>query len=648
MISHHLWRALGESPAIIGRPLTLNGSPATVVGVMPANFAFPSPETDAWVPLSLSAANRANRDGRWLRVIGRLRSNTALRAAQQSMDIVAHRLASEYPKTNAGWTMALIPLQEELVGSTRPILLTLQGGTLLLLLITCANLTNLLMAKAATRTREIGLRAALGASRARILRQLIVETSVLATLGGGLGFLLAIEGVALVRSLGDGLIPRAAEIHIDAGVTLFALAVTLVTALIFGLAPALEASRADLRSSAVRGAGSLAIERKRSLLIMIEVGLASVLLVGSGLLGESLLHLLATPPGVRIDHALTVRLTLARSQYPTNEKQNLFLARLLDDVRALPGVTASGEVSETPLKGNNPTFQFALERPTDAPVQAGARAISPGYLAAAGIPLKEGRDITAHDQPATSPVAIINETMARRYWPGSDALGKRLRFKEDDRWLTVAGIVRDTRHMGLDADEGPVVYFPYAQKTQAWLAWTTLLIRTSAEPMDLVPAIRAAIRAIDRNQPIAEIGTLEESLTRSTAIPRFTTSVIGAASGFALLIAVIGVYGLLAYAVAQRLPELGIRVALGASPAQVSWLLMRQAMLRVLVGIAVGMLAAWWLARLLEKLLFGVRPHDPMTFAAVAALLILTSLAAVLGPARRAMRIDPMTALRAE
>lgn len=621
---------------------------------MPAGFAFPSPETDAWVPLSLSAKNRANREGRWLRVIGRLAPNVSRRDAATEMDVISRRLASAYPATNTGWGAALVPLKEDLVGKTRPILLTLQAGALLLLLITCANVANLLLARGASRTREIGVRAALGAGRARILRQLIVESGVIASAGGAVGFALTLEGIALVRTFGDGLIPRAADIRLSAPVVSFALAATLITSLLFGVAPALHVSNLDLRAHIASGARGTPrnVERKRGLLIATEIGLACVLLVGAGLLGESLVRLLSTAPGVRTDHVLTMRLTLSRMKYPTNASQIAFFQQILEGAQSLPGVEAVGEISDTPLGGNNPTFEFEIDGVThgtsDAPIQAGFRAISTGYLRTAGIPLRKGRDFSVDDRAGTMPVAIVNETMARRYWPGSDPVGRTLRLKEDQRRMVVAGVVPDIKHMGLKADEGPVVYIPYAQKMQDWLAWTTLVVRTAGEPMDLVPAVRGVIRGLDKNQPVAEIGTLQESLARSTAMPRFTTFVIGVISGFALLIAVVGVYGLLAYTVAQRTPELGIRLTLGAAPRQVFWLLLGQAMVRVLSGVAGGLLGAWWLARWMENLLFGVRPHDPATFAGVASVLVLTSLAAVLGPVRRAMRIDPATALRWE
>lgn len=652
VISHHLWRALGEPPRIVGRRLTLNGSPATVIGVMPAGFAFPSRETDAWVPLTLSAQNRVNREGRWLKVIGRLRGDITRREAAAAMHVITARLAAAYPATNAGWSAALVPLQEELAGKTRPILLTLQACGLLLLLITCANLANLLLARGASRSREIGLRAALGAGRARILRQLIVESLLLAALGGGVGFVLAARGIALVRTFGEGLIPRAADIRLDGPVALFALAATAGTALIFGLAPALHASRVDLRSSigsGVRGAPR-SLERKRGLLVAIETGLASVLLMGAALLGQSLSRLLSVPPGLRTDHVLTMTLTLPHSKYPASPAQVAFFQQVLESAQRLPGILAAAEISDTPFKGNNPTFEFGVEGlargPSDPKVQAGLRVISTGYLRTAGIPLIAGRDFTADDRPASQPVAIVNQSMVRRYLGAAHPLGRAVRLKEDRRWMAVVGVVPDIKHMGLKVDEGPVVYIPYAQKTQDWLAWTTLLMRTAGEPLDVVPAVRSMLHGIDKNQPAADIGTLEETLSRSTALPRFTTFVTGAVSGLELLIAVIGVYGLPAYTVVQRMPELGIRLTLGASPWRMSRLLLRQAMLRAFAGVTGGLAAAWWLARWMESLLFGIRPHDPMTFAAVASVLLLASLAAVVAPIRRAMRIDPMTALR--
>jgi putative ABC transport system permease protein len=652
VLSHHLWRALGEPS--IGAELTLNGSAANIIGVMPPGFDFPSPEVDAWVPLALSAENRANREGRWLQVIGRLAPGANLVTAQAEMNVVAHRIATAYPRTNKGLSVSLVPLQDEIVGKAKPVLWTLQGGTLLLLLVTCANIANLLLARSSSRAREIGMRAALGAGRARIVRQLMVESLVLATFGGGCGIALAAFGVRVLRTLAEPLLPRAAEIAVSASVLAVALAATLLTAGLFGLAPALHASCLDLRDqiSAASRSTSWHADRKRGLLVSVEIAIAVVLLVGAGLLGASLTRLLSTPTGLRIDHLLTLRLTLSHSQYPTNQAQNAIFERILDRLGPLPGVVSAAAISDTPLGGNNPTFEFALDpsepRP-ESPVRAGLRAISPGYFDVAGIALLRGRPFSAGDRAESPPLAIVNQTMARRSWPGvGDPTGRKVRLKEENRWMIVTAVVPDGKHMGLTSDEGPVVYIPYAQKTQDWMAWTTLLVRTAIEPLDLAPAIRRAIREVDKNQPVTEVGTLEQQLARSTATPRFTTTSMGLISGFSLLIAVIGVYGLLAYTVSQRIPELGIRLALGASPIQVSWLLLRQAMMRVIIGVGCGLLIAWWAASILESQLFGIRPNDPRVFAAVGAFLVIISALAVLAPALRAMTIDPSVALRAD
>jgi putative ABC transport system permease protein len=654
VLSHRLWQALGGSTKILGQQVTLNGTPSTVIGVMPSGFAFPNLGVDAWVPLSLNAQNRANREGRWLSVIGRIRPDVSTRGASAEMSLITRRLAEAYPATNAGWGFSLVPLKEEVVGKTRPILLTLQAGALLLLLITCANIANLLLAKGVSRTREMGLRAALGAGRGRLLRQLVVENSLLASLGGGAGTLLAWEGIVLVRLFGEKLIPQAADIQLNAPVAIFMAAVTLLTVLAFGLAPAARLSLFDLRaqlSSGGRGT-QYHVERKRGVLVAIEIGLASVLLVAAVLLGESLFHLLSVHPGLRTERLLTIRLTLPRSAYPTNAAQAGFFDQVLDRVRAIPGVEDAGEISETPLKGNNPTFEFTVEGitrgPSEAPIQGGLRVISAGYLQSAGIPLLQGREFTTGDRSAGLPVALVNETMARRYWPGKDPMGRRVRFHDDERWMVVTGVVADVRNMGLKADEGPVLYVPYAQKTQDWLAWTTLMVRTAGEPTTFLPAIQTAIHSIDKNQPLAEAGTADGLLADATAMPRFITSAAWAVSGLALLIAAVGIYGLIAFTVAQRMPEFGIYLALGASPSRIGRILFQRMLVRVMAGVGAGLVGAWWMARSMESLLFGVKPHDAGTYAGVACVLIVVSAVATVGPARRAMKADPLRALRFE
>jgi putative ABC transport system permease protein len=365
-----------------------------------------------------------------------------------------------------------------------------------------------------------------------------------------------------------------------------------------------------------------------------------------------MVRLLSTPTGLRPDHLLTLRLTLSHAQYPTNSAQIALFDQVLRRVKNLHGILAAGEISDTPLKGNNPTFEMVIEgsarRPTDPPVQAGLRVISEGYLQTTGIEILKGRDFSTNDRAGVLPVAIINQAMSRRFWPGSDPIGRRVRIKDEQQWVTVAGLVPDVKHMGLKEDEGPVIYLPYAQKQQDWLAWTTLAVRTTGDPLSFVPAIRGAIREVNKSQPVGEVGTLDQVLSRSTAIPRFATVIIGVLSGIALLIAVIGTYGLLAYTIAQRFPELAIRLALGASSVQVSWLMLRQAMVRVLAGVVSGLFSAWFLARFLQSLLFGVQPHDPAIYTAVASVLTVASLVAVLVPARRIFQINPAAALRAD
>jgi putative ABC transport system permease protein len=654
VLSHHLWQAMGAPQQIIGRQVDLNGAPATIVGVMSADFAFPSVETDAWVPLALNTQNRANREGGWLRVIGKLAENRRGSEAVTEMNILSGRLAAEYPATNAGRSALPIPLRDEIVGKARPLLIVMESVAIVLLVIACTNLTSLLLAKGASRSREIALRRALGAGRVGIVRQLLVECALLAAIGGGFAILLAIEGIRLVRVFGSGMIPRASEIQLSGPIVIFAVAITAMTSLILGLVPALASTGADLRTQINSGARGIAksVELKRGLLVAIQVGLASVLLACAGLLIQSLIRLLSVSPGFRTDHALSVRLRLSPSQYPTNQSQGVFFEELNNRTQDLPGVLAAGEISETPLKGNNPTFEFVVagvsQKPSDPPVHAGLRAMNTSYLNAAAIPLLRGRNFTVDDARDSPPVAIVNHTMAHRLWPASDALGQRVRFKEERRWITIVGVVGDTKHNGLNADEGAVIYIPYAQKTQEWLAWTTLLVRTEGDPIQFVPAVRNVVRSLDKSQPLAEIETMDGILDRSTTIPRFTTAIIAFGAGLALLIAIVGVYGLLAYTLARRTPEMGIRLALGASPGSLSWLLISEAMPRVFLGIVVGLICVWRSALWLQPLLFGVQPHDRAILAGVAVLLVLVSLGAILIRARRVWMIDPTIALRAE
>jgi putative ABC transport system permease protein len=652
VLSHRLWRSLGAPRLASG--LTLNGSDYTIVGVMPAGFSFPSPDVEAWVPLSLSAANRANREARWLQVVGRLNAHTTLAQAHSEMELIAAQLAAAYPATNSRWSVSLLPLQDEVVGKTSAILWTLQAGTLLLLVATCANLANLLLARSASRTREVGMRTALGASRGRIVRQFLVESFVLSLAGGALGLAMAQAAVAAIRTLPESILPRASEISMSVPVLLAAISVSALTAIVFGVAPALRASQMDLKNETAMGSRGTfrGADTKRGLLVSVELATAVVLLVGAGLLCASAVRLISTPPGLRVENLLTVSLSLPHSQYQTTAAQEVLLQRVLERVSILPGVSAAAFISDTPLAGNNPTLEMVPDpsavQSSNVPLRAGFRVVSPEYFATAGIPVLRGRSFNIGDRANSQPVAIANHSMARRLWGAGDAVARRIRIKENSEWMLIVGVVHDVKQLGLKAEEGPVLYIPYSQNTQAWMSWSTLIVRAAVQPAVLLPSLRNTIHGIDKRLPLDEVGTLDQVLSHATAIPRFVAATAGLLSVFSLLIAVIGVHGLVAYTVERRIPELGIRVALGASRFQISALLFRGTMIRVFAGLACGLVVAWWVARLIASQLFEIRPHDPAIFAGVAAGLGFSSLLAILGPARRAFTIDPSAALRAE
>ena len=652
VISHRLWRSIGEPQ--VGSRLTLNSSSYAIVGVMPASFSFPSLDVEAWVPLSLSAANRSNREGRWLQVVGRLNTHATLAGAHSEMELIASQLAAAFPASNNNLSVSLVPLQDEVVGKTSPILWTLQGGTLLLLIVTCANLANLLLAQSASRTREIAMRTALGASRGRIIRQLLVESFVLSLAGGCLGLSFAQAAITVIRRLPASVLPRAAEISISLPVLLAAISISAFTAILFGAAPALQASRINLRnemSVAWRGTSRNA-EEKRGFLVTVQIATAVVLLIGAGLLCASAVRLISTPTGLKVDHLVTITLTLPHSQYPTIAAQNALFDKVLEGVQNTPRVSSAAAISDTPLAGNNPTLEIVTDqdvsRRYNPPFRAGFRVVSPGYFATAGIPVSRGRAFDSSDRTNNQRVAIVNQTMAHRVWGSANPIARRIRLKENQEWLNVVGVVPDVKQLGLGVAEGAVLYIPYSQNTQPWMSWTTLLVRTAAQPSAVLPSIRKKIRAVDKNLPLEQAGTLEEILSRATIIPRFVAITAGLLSVFSLLIALLGVHGLVAYTVERRIPELGIRVALGASRLQISTLLFQGMMFRVVAGLACGLVIAWCSTKLISSQLFEIRPHDPAIFAGVAACLGLASMLAIIAPARHALSIDPSSALRVE
>lgn len=657
VLSHTLWRnRFGASPDIIGQPVVLNGRGHTVVGVMPRGFTFPDEKTDIWRPMAMSAQQTQNRQGKWLSVIGRLRTGVSIEQANTEMGAIARQLEERYPDANAGFGVHLVPLHEEIVGKVSTFLLILFGAVGFVLLIACANIANLLLARASSRQKEIAVRAALGASRRRLINQFLTESLLLAMMGGVLGLLFALWGSDALIALSPANIPRLKEAGIDGRVLGFTFLLALLTTLIFGLAPAWQASKPDLNDvlkEEGRSASSGSGRSLRSLLVVAEVAISVVLLAGAGLMIKSFIQLQGVDAGFDARNLLTMEITLPPSRYGQNQQQIAFFQQALERIKSLPGVQAAGAVQDLPFRFNEMSFPIALEGQPGLPAseqpKAVYRAVTEDYFRALGISLLEGRAFTAQDDQDTTPVVIINQAMANRFWPGDDPLGKRLRFGEaNDPAYTIVGVVGNIKHMGLDAEEGAVMYQPHAQKRSPWLRWMTLVVRTTDDPMSLAAAVRGRIQEVDKEQPVSNVATIEQLLTESIAAPRFSTLLLGVFALLALALTVIGVYGVVSYTIAQRTREIGIRMALGAQMRDVLRLVVGQGSKLVLTGVALGLACAGALTHTMKSLLFGVSATDPAIFAIVAVLLSGVALLACYLPARRAAQIDPMVALRYE
>ena len=662
ILTYATWqRYFGGRADIVGRELTLNGAAYDVAGVLPRDFSFVSKaadyharnQFDLFRPMALPAP-----PPEWMRethplcVLARMKPGVTLEQAQAELDLIASNLERLYPNQDKGKGVSAVPLQQHVVAEVRGALLTLLAAVGLLLLITCANIANLLLTRAAARRREIALRAALGASRAEIARQLMTESLILTAFGGLLGLIFVYTGVpVLVRHLPAGL-PRTAEIAVDGRVLIFSSVVALLTGLLFGLVPVLHA-RGSLRQS---GRGVIdGPSQLRGALIVGQVAIALVLLAGAGLMAKSLWTLLQVPPGFRPEHMLTARLSLPR-QY-TNDYQfgtgvhreiSAFQQRLLDRVRAIPGVQSSAFTAYLPLSGADNSWSFLVEgRPLKPPGefdQANYRPVGPGYFETIAIPVKRGRGFTASDNEDRPLVVAINESMARKFWGSADPIGQRACFSED-KWRTIVGIVGDVHHQGLDTKAAPEMYIPYAQAPNVE-ARPTIVLRTSMEPLNIAVALRQAVAEVDRSVPIDRIATMQDLVSASVGQPRFRTEVILTFSLLALFVASIGLYGVMSYAVSQRTQEFGIRMALGATQGAVMHLVLGQAAKLVGIGIVLGLTGAVLLSQTIATLLFGVAPVDGVTLAGVTLLLALVAIAAVYVPARRAAKSDPMESLR--
>ncbi len=654
VIGHGLWqRRFGGNTNIVGQTLSLNGQPNTIIGVMPPGFQFPN-KTEVWKPLAADAQTRAARGAFWLPVIGRLKPGVSRAQAQADMTAIAQRLEQQYPGTNTGFGVNVVLMHEQLVGKMRTALWLLLGAVGCVLLIACANVANLLLARAATREKEVAIRAALGASRLRVIRQLLTESALLAVLGGGLGLLLARWGLSVLVAFAPSDLPRADSIAIDRRVLFFTLGLSLLTGVVFGLVPALQASKLGLGEVLKEGGRSSAGggQRTRSALVVAEIALALVLLTGAGLLLKSSWRLQQVNPGFTPEHVLKMRLSLPGSKYPDGTNAAGFYQQLLENLSGLPGVQAAGMSSSVLLYKIHNSAGISIEgRPGPA---SGPRpelpldSISPSYFQVMGMQVVQGRNFGEQDKRDGLPVAIVNETMARRFWPNEDPIGKRFTFGDtapQANWLTVVGVVRDSRRQGLDAPIRMESFLPHAQRP---LRAMEVVLRTSDDPLVMARSARSAVWSLDRDLPVSEIETVEHMLEARVAPRRFNLLLLSLFALVALLLAAVGIYGVMSYSVTQRTREIGIRVALGAQTRIVLKLIIGQGMRLALLGVGIGLAAAVALTRLMVGLLFGVSATDPLTFGAIALLLAGITLLACYFPARRAAKVDPLVALRYE
>ena len=652
VLSYALWqKRFGGDPAIINKSIVLEGRTCQVLGVMGQDVVFPQP-ADLWMPLNFDAAPEMKlRKAHFLRPIGRLKPGVTLAQAQADTDLIAAQLERQFPESNTGWNLRLIPLREQLVGSTRTTLFILFGAVGFVLLIACANVANLLLVRAAARQKEIALRTALGASRWRIVRQMITESLFLAICGGALGALLATWGVKLLVKLSEASIPPTVKVNIDTTVLGFTLLISIVTGLLFGLAPALRTARVNLIDTlkdGVRGGSESTLRnRTRSLLVVFESAVAVVLLIGAGLLIRSLVALQHVNPGFDPDHVLTMRIDLSRNKYDTPEKATNFFQQLQTRIAGLPGVETVGSVTELPLSGQPNDLPFTVEgRPPVSPGEefdADFRRVNQNYFNALRIPVLRGRNFTEQEARQGATVTVVSQRLVDEVFPNEEPLGKRLVSAIGGQAFEIVGVVGDLRHRSLEDEPFAAMYFPTLAS-----GWTNLVIRTQGDPLSVVGAVRKEVQAIDPDQPIAAVKPMTEWVESSVAEPRYRTTLLGLFAALAVILAATGIYGVMSYSVAQRTHEIGVRMALGARRFDVLKLVVRQGMLLTIAGVIVGLLGAFALTRVMSSLLFGVTTKDPITFVAVAALLVAIAFIACFVPARRATKVDPLTALRYE
>ena len=666
LLSHGLWqRRYGGDPGIVGQTITANGKPYTVVGVMPAAFEFPQKRYEVWVPFAFrhNTQGMVNRGTHFLQVAGRLRGGPSFEQAQAELTTIARRLEQAYPDSNTGSTMRMVSLVDDTVGNVRTALLLVLSAVGFVLLIACANVTNLLLARASTRQREIAVRTTLGASRARLLTQLLTETLVLYAAGACAGLALAAWGLDALIALSPGDIPRLDRTELDLTTLTFTIGLTLVVGIVFGLVPASYSMHRvpaeQLKEAARSSTAGRATRRARATLVIAEVALSLMLMVGAALAARSLLQLQRVDTGLHADGVLTFNVVPPETAYADGDSVRRFHREVIARLSAEPGAIAVGATSHLPLSGQNVESRITPEGwQSPLPGQgagAGLRGVSGRYFDALGARVAAGRAFTDADSATSQLVAMVNEEFVRRYWPGQNAVGKRVKqgdIESKDPWKTVVGVYADLKHMGPEAETRPEIMFPYEQTHEYWVTrfmrGLSVVVRTTSDPMILLPAARRVVRSVDPSVPLVEPRPMTTLVSDSVAQPRFRSTLLVSFAGLAVLLAVVGIYGVVGFNVGQRTHEISVRIALGAQRASVVGLIVRQELVPVVLGVMVGVAGAIAVGRAMRTLLFNVAPADPVTFVAMPVLLGAVALVACLVPARRALDVEPMNALRAE
>lgn len=661
VISGGLWKgAFGADPRIVGKSIALDSENYTIVGVMPSSFDLPNMMPDLWAPLVLTPVQLdpvKERSHQWLFMLARLRPGVTMAQAQTALNGVARRLMREYPNyfpPRIGYGMKVVQLLPDLIGTTGKFLFVLLAGVGFVLLIACSNVASLMLARATARSREMALRAALGAGRLRIVKQLLTESLLLSIIGGAIGLILAVWGVDLLKTIGPRNVPRLNESGVDGLVLAFTAAVSLLSGLLFGLAPALGASKPNLqetlKESGRSGSTGARRQRLRSLLVVGEIALTLVLLVGCFLMIESFHHLLDVNPGFDPHNVLTLQITLPDTQYSKPDQITRFYTTLLDQVSHLPGVETAGAVDVLPFNkfGNSGSFYIQGNRLLAGGIlpHADVRRVMPGFFSAMRVPLKRGRVFTDSDTASSPRAAIVDDVLAKEYWPNQDPIGHRISMASSTpEWYTIVGVVGNVRNRGFSAPRKGVLYFPLAQRPKTHMS---LVVRAASNPAGLAGAIHQAVEGIDRQQPVYGVKTMEQYVSESVTDQRLAVFLLATFGALALILASVGIYGVISYSVSQRTHEIGVRAALGAQRGDILKMVLGQGLWLAALGVVAGIIAALGLTQLIANLLYGVKPADPVAFAVVSPALIAVALLACYIPARRATKVNPTIALRHE